>query len=129
MKKLIIFIGLFLLAQNLYFTAFQNVQKAKKLLNQNPQKAQTLFIEASSYLKQIINSSIDINKPSVQALSLLGEMYLNGWGVENNSQKRQDAISTRQGLNNLINRYSFLSEKKVIITEENGKFIVKLPLI
>lgn len=49
--------------------------------------------------------------------------------VENNSQKRQDAISTRQGLNNLINRYSFLSEKKVIITEENGKFIVKLPLI
>ena len=122
MKKLIIFIGLFLLAQNLYFTAFQNVQKAKKLLNQNPQKAQTLFIEASSYLKQIINSSIDINKPSVQALSLLGEMYLNGWGVENNSQKATLLLCAAKSLGNfkakmLIKKNNLYCPAKISLKE------------
>lgn len=49
--------------------------------------------------------------------------------VENNSQKKQSTISTKKGLDNLKKRYSFITEKKIIISENNGKFIVKLPLV
>ncbi|MEZ4906856.1 MAG: histidine kinase [Saprospiraceae bacterium] len=48
--------------------------------------------------------------------------------IENNLQIRQNVNSTHQGLKNLINRYSFISEKEIIISETNDKFVVKLPL-
>jgi len=122
MKKLIIFIGIILFAQNLYFSAFQDIQKAKRLLNQAPQKAQTLFIEASSYLKQIINSSIDSNKPSAQAFSLLGELYLNGWGVEYNIQKAKLLLCAAKSLGNfkakmLIKKNNLVCPKKINLKE------------
>jgi TPR repeat protein len=98
MKKLILFIGTILLAQNLYFLAFIDIKKAKKLLNSNPSKAQALFIEASSYLKQIINSSI--NQPSPQAMNLLGELYLNGWGVSKNRKKAVLLLCAAKNLGN-----------------------------
>jgi len=76
----------FLMSQNLYFEAFKDVNKAKRILNTKPQEAQKLFIEAYSYLKQIVNTSIDNNKPSINSFKLLGQMYLNGWGVNQNQQ-------------------------------------------
>jgi hypothetical protein len=33
------------------------------------------------------------------------------------------------GLKNIENRYSFMSEKKVVVTKENGEFKVCVPLI
>jgi hypothetical protein len=114
MKKISVFIILtitLVFAQNLYFSAFKDIQKAKKILNTNPQKAQTLFIEASSYLKQVINSSIDKNKPSVQAMTLLGEMYLKGWGGEQNPQKAKLLLCTAKNLGN--------SKAKTLI-QQNG---------
>jgi archaellum component FlaF (FlaF/FlaG flagellin family) len=62
MKKISVFIILtitLVFAQNLYFLAFTDIQKAKRVLNSNPDKAKNLFIEAKSYLKEIVNSSID----------------------------------------------------------------------
>jgi hypothetical protein len=57
MKKIFfIFILLFSVnssAQNLYFEAFKDIKKAKKLINANPKQSERMFIEAYGYLKQI----------------------------------------------------------------------------
>jgi len=84
MKKIIFFFVLIgaISAQNLYFNAFKNIKKAKVLINKNPKEAQKLFIEAYTYLKTIVNNSIKEEKPNPNAINLLGELYLNGWGVD-----------------------------------------------
>lgn len=91
MKKILliftVFLSVNLFAQNLYFEAFKDVRKAKKVIKADPEKAQRLFIEAYSYLKQLVNNSIDNNKPSANSFTLLGNMYLNGWGVDKNEDK------------------------------------------
>ena len=86
MKKIIllsILIG-YIFAQNLYFNAFKNIKKAKTLIDKNPKEAQRLFIEAYSYLKTIVNKSIEEKKPNTNAINLLGKLYLNGWGIDKN---------------------------------------------
>lgn len=49
--------------------------------------------------------------------------------VENNYQPRDVSYSTSKGLSNLIARYAFLTERKVIIERDNKIFKVKLPLL
>ncbi len=49
--------------------------------------------------------------------------------VSNNLQKRLDVKSTKQGLNNITDRYKFLSNKNVSIEENTETFIVELPLL
>ena len=50
--------------------------------------------------------------------------------VENNLQlKKQVETSNRQGLQNLKNLYSFLSEISFETIEHNGKFVAYVPLI
>ena len=49
--------------------------------------------------------------------------------VENNLQRRYDSPSTNQGLQNISSRYSFISEKEIVILENSDKFIVKIPLV
>jgi TPR repeat protein len=91
MKKLPLFLTVFLctglFANNLYFQAYKDIRQAKRIMNKNPQQSQRLFIEAYSYLKQLVNASIDSNKPSANSFTLLGNMYLNGWGVDKNEQE------------------------------------------
>jgi len=108
MKKiysLLIFSSLFaqtnIFANSLYFNAFTDIQKAKRLLTNNPQKANSLFIEARGYLKQIIKNSINQNKPSSQSMYLLGELYLNGWGGEKNPQKATLLLCSANSLGNM----------------------------
>jgi len=103
MKKIIFILSLSigLFAQNLYFSAFKDIRNAKKLINTNPDKAEKLFIEASSYLKQIINTSIANNKPSANALNLLGLLYLNGWGVDKDENKAFKLLCAASQLGNI----------------------------
>jgi TPR repeat protein len=122
MKRTIIFITTLLFAQNLYFSAYQDIQTAKRIIDTNPQKAQRLFIEASSYLKQIVNTSINKNKPSPQAFALLGELYLKGWGVEKNFKKATLLLCTAASLGNfkaknLIEKYQIKCPKTINIKE------------
>jgi sensor histidine kinase YesM len=50
--------------------------------------------------------------------------------VKNNlRQKNNVADSTGVGLGNITSRYKFLSDKEVIITQDNDFFIVKIPII
>ena len=102
MKKLFLltFLTIALFAQNLYFDAFINIKKAKRLMNTNPEKAKVLFIEAYSNLKRIVNDSIDNNKPSANAFNLLGLMYLNGWGVEKNTNQAIKYLCAAKQLGN-----------------------------
>ncbi|GAX87282.1 conserved hypothetical protein [Lebetimonas natsushimae] len=122
MKKTIIFIGALVFAQNLYFSAFKDIQKAKRFINTNPEKAQRLFIEASSYLKEIVNTSINKKEPSAQALALLGELYLNGWGVEKNLKKATLLLCAAKSLGNykakkLIKTNKLICPKTINIKE------------
>jgi len=104
MKKLLFFLsvalGTSLFAQNLYFDAYKDILKAKRLLNTDKTKADRLFVEAYGYLKQVVNSSIDENKPSSNAFKLLGEMYLNGWGVDKDMQKAKQLLCAAKNLGN-----------------------------
>jgi two-component system, LytTR family, sensor kinase len=50
--------------------------------------------------------------------------------VKNNMQKKNNVVeSTGLGLTNIKARYTFLNEKKVIIDENDGCFMVKIPII
>ena len=101
MKKLVFILTIFLsinYAQNLYFSAFKNINKAKRLLKTDPQQADRLFIEAYSYLKQYVNKTLKNNKPSANSFKLLGEMFLNGWGVEKDINKATKLLCAAKNL-------------------------------
>jgi hypothetical protein len=49
--------------------------------------------------------------------------------VENSINLRESSYSTNTGLNNLIKRYSFLTEEKVVVTHTKEKFVVDIPLL
>jgi hypothetical protein len=51
--------------------------------------------------------------------------------VENNLQKKSmmSENGTGIGLDNIKNRYKFLTDREVLISDINGKFLVKLPII
>ncbi len=102
MKKIFVLsiFVILLFGENLYFEAFINIKKGKRIVNQNPQKAEKLFIIAANDLKHIIDFSINKNKPSANAIELMGELYLNGWGVEKNEQKAQKLLCAASQLGN-----------------------------
>ncbi len=82
-------------------------------------------------LQMLVDNSIKHNiiskdKPLRISIYIDSESYI---VVENNLQKRYEAISTKQGLLNIKKRYAFLSEKEILISEKESKFTVKLPLI
>jgi sensor histidine kinase YesM len=82
-------------------------------------------------LQMLVDNAIKHNiiskdKPLEINIFIEPEIYI---VVENNLQKRYETNSTKQGLINIKNRYAFLSEKDIIISEKNNKFTVKLPLV
>ena len=122
MKKLLFILTIFLSvnisAQNLYFAAFKNINKAKRLLKTDPQQADRLFIEAYSYLKQYVNKTLKNNKPSANSFKLLGEMFLNGWGVDKDINKAVKLLCAAKKLgnikaNNIIKKNNITCPKKI----------------
>ena len=121
MKKLLFILTIFLsvnYAQNLYFAAFKNINKAKRLLKTDPQQADRLFIEAYSYLKQYVNKTLKNNKPSANSFKLLGEMFLNGWGVDKDINKAVKLLCAAKKLgnikaNNIIKKNNITCPKKI----------------
>jgi len=103
MKKLsaLLAASLFLCAGNLYFNAYRDIQQAKRLMGTDPEKSQRMFMQGYTYLKELINRSVDKNRPSVNAFKLMGEMYLNGWGVEKNATKAARYLCAAKMLGNV----------------------------
>lgn len=85
------------------------------------------FLSIQSLVENAIKHNV-ISKPKTLIINIFieNEDYL---VIENNYQPRENSESTKQGLNNLAQRLSYLTEKKLITAIENGKFIVKVPLV
>jgi len=49
--------------------------------------------------------------------------------VENNLNKKKSVNSTEKGLVNITNRYSLFTRNKIIISETENTFLVKVPLL
>lgn len=49
--------------------------------------------------------------------------------VENNNQKKESSYSTNTGLSNLKKRYQMLTEREIIIFEDENTFRVNIPLL
>lgn len=86
---------------------------------------------APSALQLLIENAIKHNEVSKKSPLHVKISAHNGHIiVENNIQlKEQREESSYVGLNNIRNRYAFLSEKNPVIVHANGKFTVKIPLI
>ena len=68
------------------------------------------------------------NKPL--KISIYVDAHSQSLIVANNLQPKQSTeFSSRLGLVNISSRYQFLTTKPVTIVQEDGKFVVKLPLI
>ena len=86
MKKIILIIGvvIFVFAFDLTFTkAFNYFNKGMRLEKSNPKKAEEYFVKAYALIQSLPN------KNTSQVQYMLGRMYCNGWGVEQNYQKAE----------------------------------------
>jgi hypothetical protein len=82
-------------------------------------------------LQMLVENTIQHNEAS-QAKPLQVNIYTNNDTliIENNIQARSDfAESSKTGLENLQARYSFFTERKVVISKNDNIFKVALPLI
>lgn len=105
-------------------------QENLQIENRIDTKTKLTYI-APAALQLLIENAIKHNEVSKRAplsISLYEENdYL---VVENNIQlKDQKEESSNVGLNNIVNRYAFISEDRPVIVKSNGKFTVKIPLI
>jgi ligand-binding sensor domain-containing protein len=83
-------------------------------------------------LQMLIENAVKHNVVS-KKLPLKIEIFIESdtWLVVKNTRnlKIKPEVGTHFGLQSLIHRYEVLTHKKVIILQENGYFIVKVPLI
>lgn len=88
------------------------------------------FVLPPLVLQTLVENCIKHNIISTEKpLYIQIESIQNILSVRNNLQKRVQANSTGQGLQNIIQRYAFVSQHKVCITESITDFIVEVPLI
>ncbi len=99
----------------LYTKAFIAYKKGQKYLKSNPQKAQKYFQESFLLLNQI-------KKDSAQKFYLLGEMYLNGWGV---AQDLEEAEKMLKKAISLGNKRAYCSIAKLYIKENKNELAQK----
>jgi len=86
-------------------------------------------------LQMLIENAVKHNivsrkKPLNVSVDFIKNGDLNMVEVKNNLQKKKEVVnSTEIGLNNIISRYNYLSNTKVIINDSFDSFSVKLPLL
>jgi len=105
---------------------FDNNLKIEIELANNPGKVAPLALQL------LVENAIKHNIVSVEDRLMIRIYEANGYiVVENNLQKKSslDENLSGLGLENIRKRYGFLTDKKVIVEEGNGKFIVKLPVL
>lgn len=86
---------------------------------------------APATLQLLIENAIKHNEVSKRSPLTISLNNVNGHlVVENNIQlKDQKEESSNVGLNNIKNRYSFISEGNPVVVQSDEKFVVKIPLI
>lgn len=81
-------------------------------------------------LQLLVENAIKHNMATNET-PLLIEIFTgkNSVTVQNSYQPKETSYSTRNGLNNLIQRYKILTENEIKIAQNNSVFTVKLPLL
>jgi sensor histidine kinase YesM len=83
-------------------------------------------------LQMLIENAIKHNEISAEHPLKIEIYKQDGYVVVENTLQRKSSISPDSkgiGLSNIMNRYEFLSNKKVDVEEKDGKFVVKLPIL
>ncbi|GAB3642231.1 sensor histidine kinase [Spirosoma arcticum] len=96
-----------------------------------PEADQSRYSIAPLTLQLLVENAVKHNRMSAKEplrvqIGLEGDCLL----VCNNRQLRpQSEASTGVGLQNIINRYALLTDRPVFISENDGDFVVKIPLL
>jgi hypothetical protein len=96
-----------------------------------PEADQSRYSIAPLTLQLLVENAVKHNRMSAKEplrvqIGLEGECLV----VCNNRQLRpQSEASTGVGLQNIINRYALLTDRPVFISESDGDFVVKIPLL
>lgn len=101
-------------------------------VNVTPEQAMRLSI-APLTLQLLVENAVKHNRMSSKE-PLHVDIFIDGdWLVIQNELRPREQhdvpVSTHVGLQNIKNRYSLLTEKPVMVTKDEGRFIVKIPLI
>lgn len=82
-------------------------------------------------LQLLIENAIKHNEVSVAKPLTVSISCENDYLVVKNSLQPRSFVeeSTGTGLNNIRSRYSYFTDKEVVITDKDGKFTVKIPLL
>ena len=100
-------------------------------IDQSIDDSSTQHYIAPAALQLLIENAIKHNEVSKRSPLSISLFNNNGYlVVENNIQlKDQKEESSNVGLNNIINRYAFISKDKAVEVDSDEKFTVKIPLI
>ncbi|MFN8326574.1 MAG: 2TM domain-containing protein [Flavobacteriaceae bacterium] len=112
---------------NLLKMRFENSISYDVVSNVEIQEAKVVPLSLQLLLENTIKHNIvSENKP----LSIKIYIEKNYLVVENNLQKKE-VLSDRQGvgLQNIVNRYALISERKVLVEQTNEFFKVKIPIL
>ena len=92
-------------------------------------KSKNLIIPFSLQLllENVLKHNIISEKEIIKVNISISDDYL--VFSNNKSKNKKKDVSHNIGLKNIINRYGFISDKKVIVEETENEFAVKLPLI
>ena len=96
-----------------------------------PEADQSRYSIAPLTLQLLVENAVKHNRMSAKEplrvqIDLEGDCLV----VRNNRQLRpQSEASTGVGLQNIINRYALLTERPVWVGENEGSFVVKIPLL
>ena len=96
-----------------------------------PDAVQARYTIAPLTLQLLVENAVKHNRMSAQA-PLQVRIFVAGTClvVQNNRQLRpQSETSTGVGLQNIVNRYSLLTDRPVHVDESEETFVVKIPLI
>lgn len=96
-----------------------------------PEADQTRYSIAPLTLQLLVENAVKHNRMSAkEPLQVQIQLEDNDLVVRNNLQPRpQSENSTGVGLQNIITRYTLLTERPVWVGESDGSFVVKVPLL
>jgi len=116
------FLESYVFLQRIRFESNLNIQ-----LDVNPGKFKVIPLSVQMLVENAIkHNEISDKNPLFIRIFSTEEDYL---VVENQLQKKAGSEGSRSGIQNIKDRYEFFTSKKVIISENNEKFIVSIPLL